>query len=150
MRRFTPLFLMLFSGCLALSGRCLYETRTVSVKENASDVTIDMVESEQRDYQPDKDMSWEIRGPTLKGDVTEITLRDATNRVVYTFPIQSAAIETLSNGFVRQSEGSDINGFFDLLSSRKATVVIVTGTHGTITIPLQNVTSSDWNRPYCS
>jgi hypothetical protein len=138
------------SGCSILNGRCLYETRNVSAQGVIGPVTVFLVEHEQRDYQPDKDFQWQILGPTVKGDVSEMTLRDATGKVVYTFPLDPATTQQLSGGFVRLSEGAQINGFFDLLSSRHASVVIVTRSNGTITIPMQNVTSSDWTRPYCS
>jgi hypothetical protein len=141
---------VILSGCGILSGRCLYELRNVNADGGTDVASVHLMESEQRDYQPDKNFSWQILGPALKGDVTEMTLRDATGKVVYTFPLDPANTTQLSGGFVRLSEGAQINGFYDLLASRQATVVIVTQSHGTITVPLQNVMPTDWIRPYCS
>ena len=150
---------LVFSGCSLLSGRCLYETRYVSaegqVLENNLEIAYaQLVHHEQRDYQPDKDFTWQIRGAELKGHVTRITLRDnaAPSTVVYEFPIHANPSMPLASGFVRQSEGANINGFFDLLSSRRAIIVITTDLpqRPTVTIALTNVTGDDWTRPYCS
>jgi hypothetical protein len=147
---------ILVSNCSILSGRCLYERRNVIadgtvVENNVEIAAAHFVESEQRDYQPDKDMNWQITGESLKGHVQSITLKEgATTR--YDFPVEIESRPALSVGFVRQSEGANLNGFFDLFSSRKATIVITTNlaARPVVTIPLQNVQSDDWNRPYCS
>ena len=145
-----------FSSCSLLSGRCLYELRNVIadgtvLENNVETASAHLVESEQRDYQPDKNMSWQITGDALKGHVTRISLRDG-NTLRYDFPISTGSQPVLSSGFVRQSEGANINGFFDLLSSRNATIVISTDlpVRPTVTIPLLSVQSDDWSRPYCS
>ncbi len=147
---------ILFSNCSVLSGRCLYELRNViadgSVLENNIEIAAaHFVESEQRDYQPDKNMSWQITGESLKGHVQTIVLKDGS-ATRYEFPVEIESRPALSVGFVRQSEGANLNGFFDLLSSRTATIVITTDlpSRPVVTIPLQNVQSDDWNRPYCS
>lgn len=147
---------MAASSCMLLSGRCLYELRNVVaegtlLENNLTIAAAHMVESEQRDYQPDKDFSWQISGEGLKGHVTRITLQEGAS-VRYEFPINDSFRPDLSNGFVRQSEGANLNGFWDLLSDRKGTVVISTDlpSRSTVTLPLLNIQSSDWNRPYCS
>lgn len=140
----------LLAGCGILSGKCLYEQRNVNADGGVALAAVHLQESEQRDYQPDKNFSWQILGPDIKGDVIEMTLRDATGKVVYTFPLDPANTTQLSGGFVRLSEGAQINGFYDLLASGKATVVIATQSHGTITVPMQKVMPTDWIRPYCS
>ena len=144
------------SNCMLLSGRCLYELRNVvadgSVLENGVTLaSAHLVESEQRDYQPDKDFSWQIMGESLKGHVTRMTLQEGTE-IRYEFPMVDSSRPDLSSGFVRQSEGANINGFWDLLTDRKGTVVISTDlpSRSTVTIPLLNIQSSDWTRPYCS
>jgi hypothetical protein len=161
MKSFRPYFLLapaalFFTNCMLLSGRCVYELRNVnaqgSVIENGITIaTAQIVASEQRDYQPDKDMSWQIIGATLKGHVQRITLQEGST-VRYEFPVEDASRPALSTGFVRQSEGANLNGFWDLLSDRKGTVVITTDIQSrpSVSIPLQNIESSDWNRPYCS
>lgn len=145
----------LLGSCSILSGRCLYELRSViaegSVRLSGTDsVHVQLIEDEQRDYQPDKNFSWQILGPSLKGDVIAIDLKDETGKVVYTFPLDAATTSQISGGFVRLSEGAKINGFYDLLSTKRATVVMTTKSHGTLTIPLDSVRPTDWNRPYCS
>ena len=147
---------LLFNNCMLLSGRCVYELRNVNaegtlVENNVIVAAASVMESEQRDYQPDKDMNWQITGSVLKGHVRKITLQEGST-VRYEFPIDDAARPSLSSGFVRQSEGANLNGFFDLLTDRKGTVVITTDipSRSTVTIPLLNIQSSDWNRPYCS
>ena len=152
-----PFFL---NSCMLLSGRCLYETRNVIADGTAPNGTTSIIAQaklilgEQRDYQPDKVFSWQITGPDLKGHVTKIALRDnaapGTDR--YVFEIVDAARPDLSSGAVTQNAGANLNGLFDLLSSKRAIVVITTDIPGqtTVTIPLLNATKDDWSRPYCS
>ena len=151
-----PLF---FSNCSLLSGRCLYETRYSAAVGQVLETNLEIAFAElniheQRDYQPDKDFTWHIRGTELKGHVTRITLRDsaAPSNVFYEFPIHADPKMPLSSGFVRQTEGANLNGFFDLLSSRRAIIVITTdlAQRPTVTIALSSVTGDDWSRPYCS
>ena len=150
---------LVISNCSLLSGRCLYETRYAAavgqvLESNLEIAFAELNIHEQRDYQPDKDFTWHIRGAELKGHVTRITLRDnaAPSTVVYEFPIHANPSMPVASGFVRQSEGANINGFFDLLSSRRAIIVITTDLpqRPTVTIALTNVTGDDWTRPYCS
>ena len=109
---------------------------------------------EQRDYQPDKNFTWQMRGPELKGHATRITLRDsaAPTTVVFEFPIHADPRMPLASGSVRQTEGANISGFFDLLSSGRAIVVITTDLpqRPTVTIALSSLMREDWTRPYCS
>jgi hypothetical protein len=139
---------VVLSNCMLFNGRCLFESRNVIADGTADVAAAHIVESEQRDYQPDKDMSWQITGESLQGHVQKITLQEGST-VRFDFPIQNAS---LTSGFVRQSEGANLNGFFDLLAGKKATVVITTDipARPTVTIPLLSVQSSDWFRPYCS
>jgi hypothetical protein len=140
---------------MALSGRCLYEIRGVNaggaVAISPTDsATAFIVLSEQRDYQPDKDMSWQIRGNSIKGQVSSITLVDQNGATKFTMPVDATANPALSGGFVRQSEGANLNGLFDVLTTRLAKVVITLNNGTSVTIPLYNITRNDWNRPYCS
>jgi hypothetical protein len=142
-------------GCSLLSGRCLYELRSATAEgtiqvSGADSAFASVMISEQRDYEPDKDLSWQVRAPSLKGKVTAIKLVDQAGAVRYDLGVDATASPQLSGGFVRQSDGASINGFFDLLSSYKAKVVITLDTGSSITIPLNIVRKYDWNRPYCS
>jgi hypothetical protein len=57
----------------------------------------------------------------------------------------------LSSGFVRESEGTDLRGLFDILSSGKAVIRVTTDlSANAVLIPLIRVERSDWSRPYCS
>ena len=150
---------LVFSDCMLLSGRCIYELRNVNaqgrVLENNVEVAhAQLVLGEQRDHEPNKNFSWLIAAPELKGHTTRITLRDnaAPSIVLYEFPIRPEAQTLLASGSVAQSEGANVNGFFDLLSSRRAIVVITTdlAQRATVTIPLVDVARDDWSRPYCS
>jgi len=150
---------VLASGCNILSGRCLYELRNaqafggVSLGGNDS-LTANIVETEQRDYQPDKDMSWQIVAPALKGHVQKIVLLETGTATTpkYEFPVAPETVAALSNGFVTQSAGADINGFYDLLTSGTAVIRVTTDIPGKtqIDLVLKNVQKTDWNRPYCS
>ena len=150
---------LIFSNCMLLSGRCLYENRNVIAEGQRLDnnmviAAAQLILHEQRDYEPDKNFSWQIQGPELKGHATRITLRDnaAPSVVLYEFPIHADPRMVLASGFVRQSEGANVNGFFDLFSSRRAIVVITTDLpqRPTVTVELSTVTRDDWSRPYCS
>jgi hypothetical protein len=152
----TPLLL---SNCMILSGRCLYELRGVGASGSfvfspTDSVSADVIVDEQRDYEPDKNMSWQIDGPSLKGHVTRVTLEDNSTspRTLYDFPLAPTSVPMLSNGFVRQSEGANLNGLFDLLGSKRALIVIRTDqpSRPSVTVPLTTVRKDDWNRPYCS
>jgi hypothetical protein len=150
---------LISSNCMALSGRCLYELRGIvangSVIENGTEIAAaELNLGEQRDYQPDKTLLWSITGPTLKGHVQRLVLRDnaSGSSVLYDFPPSNSGIPVLSSGFVSQSGGATINGIFDLLSSNRGIVVITTDLTAkpTVTIPLTVTRKDDWSRPYCS
>jgi hypothetical protein len=147
------------TGCLLLSGRCIYELRGVVaagqvIQSPADTVSAEVNLGEQRDSDPNKTMSWMIRGSAIKGRVQSITLRDESNPtvVLYDFPVPVTEFPTLSNGAVSQNEGANLNGLFDVLAGSRGIIVITTDIPGRATIQLRlNVTSkSDWNRPYCS
>src|SRR5690349_23181583 len=85
-----PLMLLSASGCLALSGRCIYETRNVIThglvtESGATILDAQLIVGEQRDYEPDKDFHWQITGATLVGHVQSISLVDknAKSTVLY-------------------------------------------------------------------
>ena len=150
---------LMTSGCLLLSGRCIYELRGVVatgqfIQAVGDTVSAEVNIGEQRDSDPNKTMSWIIRGPAIKGRVQSIKLVDETNPTValYTFPVSVSEFPALSNGAVSQNEGANLNGLFDVLAGSRGIIVITTDIPGRATIQFRlNVTSeSDWNRPYCS
>jgi len=144
---------------MLFSGRCLYETRNVMAtgSVNASGgitASAELILAEQRDYQPDKNFSWTIVSAPLKGHAERIVLQDnsAGARILYEFPIATDPRPALSSGFVTQSQGGNINGFFDLLSSDRGLIVITTDLPAlpSLTVPLTPSRKDDWSRPYCS
>jgi hypothetical protein len=150
---------LIASNCMALSGRCLYEARGIvangSVIENGTQIAAaELNLHEQRDYRPDKTLIWSITGPTLKGHVQKIVLRNNTagSSALYDFALSDSGIPALSSGFVSQSGGATINGIFDLLASNRAVVAITTDlpARATVTVPLTVTRKDDWSRPYCS
>ena len=150
---------MLSSSCMLLSGRCLYESRAVnatgSVLTSATDSASAILSlGEQRDYQPDKSFSWQILGPDLKNHVKTIALFESATASTarYDFPLHPATVPWLSTGAVSENEGADLNGMFNLLSTRNAVIRITTdlADKPVVTIPLSRVQKEDWTRPYCS
>jgi hypothetical protein len=145
---------------MLLSGRCIYETRGVATTGqvttgNADSVMADVDLDEQRDADPDKNMSWNIRGTSLFGHVSSIELVDNTAKsvVLYTFPVNTdTRLSRISYGYVQQTAGAKLNGFFDLLSKNRGLILIRTNIPGrsVIEVPLTVTRKSDWNRPYCS
>lgn len=147
------------SGCALLSGRCLFESRAVIVSGGAVTVGSDSLSallsvSEQRDHEPDRNFTWQIHGPELKNHVQRIVLVEAgsVSAVRHEFPLNPATFPPLSTGFVRESEGTNLSGMFDLLASGNAVIRITTDLpdRPVVTIPLTRVQREDWSRPYCS
>ena len=147
------------SSCALLSGRCLYETRGVDVSGSVATSATDsasamLVVGEQRDYEPDRNFSWQILGADLRNHVQTIVLLETATASVprFNFPLHPSTIPPLSSGFVRESEGTDLRGMFDVLSSGKAVIRITTDLpdKASVVIPLTHVQRSDWSRPYCS
>jgi hypothetical protein len=144
---------------MLFSGRCLYESRGVNAAGSVATSTSDsasaiLVEGEQRDYEPDRNMSWQILGADLKNHVQSIALLESATASTprFTFPLHPSTIPPLSSGFVRESEGTDLRGMFDVLSSGKAVIRIATdlSDNSTVVIPLTVIQRNDWSRPYCS
>ena len=121
------------SGCMLLSGRCIYELRGVVtngqlIQSAADTVAAEVSLGEQRDSDPNKTMSWMIRGSAIKGRVQSITLRDEANpsQVLYTFPVPVTTFPALSNGAVSQNEGANLNGLFDVMAGSRGIIIITT------------------------
>jgi hypothetical protein len=105
---------------------------------------------EQRDYQPDKSMVWELRGPSLQGHVTLAALRDAADesKTLYVFPPTGGGI---SSGFVTQNGGANLNGFFEVLAAGRAVIDVRTDIPGRESLRLipTKTFQQDWTRPKC-
>lgn len=150
---------LIMSACMALSGRCIYETRAVTVNGKLARGPGDTVSvllnlGEQRDTDPNKSMNWGIHGPSLKIHVLSVTLRDNTEpaTVLFTFPLTTNGRPAISEGAADQNQGTNLNGLFDRLADGRGFVRIETDLPGeaTIDIPLTVSSKQDWSRPYCS
>ena len=135
----------------------MYEIRGVSVEGRVNDASTEILYayvsiSEQRDYQPDKDMSWRLTSASLKGHVTSMTLRDSNNesQTLYVFPPGNFQNE-ISSGAVRQSDGANLNGIFDALFNNRGVIDVRTDIPGREQVrfvpPI--LSQQDWYRPKC-
>jgi hypothetical protein len=156
-----PLMLLSASGCLALSGRCLFESRNVITRGSvveAGDTTLaaELIVGEQRDFEPDKDFHWQITGIRFVGHVQSISFVDnaAKSTMLFDLPVFTGQQPTflVSSGAVTQSNGANLNGFFDILSKGRGLLLIRTDLPGKalIEVPLPVYQQQDWTRPYCS
>ena len=149
---------LLVSACRLLDfDSCLYELRGVTVEGTLKDSPTDSLYvylsvNEQRDYQPNKSMSWRLASATLKGHVTSVTLRDAAAESpgLYLFPFNGFN-DNISAGTVSQSEGANLNGFFDVLAGGRGVIDVRTESPGKEQVrfipPIRS--QQDWVRPKC-
>ena len=144
---------------MLLSGRCIYESRNVITtgaltESGVSILSAQVIVHEQRDADPDKDISWQITAATLQGHVQSVVLVDnaAKSNILFTFPVPTQNPNVISSGFARQTEGAQLNGLFDLVSSGRGMLLIQTDLPGKslIELPLKVESKEDWSRPYCS
>jgi hypothetical protein len=158
-RKLAPFVALVASNCMALSGKCIYETRSLQasgrVEENGTELAAGKVtQSETRDYNPEKSMYWLVTGASLKGHVTSATFRNSTDptRVLLTlglFPPEQAQI---TEGAVSDKTGTDLGGFWEVLSANTGVIQLDTDipTRPTVTIPLTVTQKQNWIRPNCS
>ena len=144
-------------GCRLLDfDSCMYELRTVTVEGrliDTSEILYAYVSvEEQRDYQPDKFMVWQLTSAALRGHVTSMTLRDAADesKSLCVFPPSNFQNE-ISSGAVRQSDGPSLNGIFDALAGERTVIDVRTDIPGREQVrflpPL--TVHQEWYRPRC-
>ena len=137
-------------------GTCQYEMRSIEAVGQLTDggnvllyAKLDI--SEQRDFLPNKSMSWLIQGVTLKGHVTSAVLRDTNDpsQVLFTFPPASSNQPELSQGFADERLGASLSGFFDLTGAGRAVVELRTDIPGreSISVIPAVVFNNDWRHP---
>jgi hypothetical protein len=157
--RFVPLLALVFSNCTLLSGACLYEVRFIEaagrIDEGGSElVSGALTLSEQRDFDPNKNMYWQLTGPPLKGHVLTAAFKDASNPsvVLLNLPIADADRPSLSEGSADQRAGANLNGLFELISEGRGTFELQTDlpSRPTVTLPIATTSKEDWTRPNCS
>lgn len=147
------------SGCHILDfDSCLYELRGVegagTITEGATEILYGRLNLlEQRDYQDDKSLIWEVRGQPLNGHVISIVFRDKSDpsKVLANLPLSSSTILALSNGVATESSGANLNGFFDVLSADRGVIDVRTDLPGrdSIRVELAKTFMQDWYRPKC-
>lgn len=159
--RFTALAMVgALCGCNLLNpDACKYELRQIEATGQLLDGTnillsVKLDVSEQRDFDPNKSMYWLLQGESLKGHVVSAVLRDMSDpsQVLFSFPPASSNQPELSQGYVEQRTGANLNGFFDLLGAGKVVVEVrsdIAGHESSSVIP-GVVSRQDWNRPNCS
>src|SRR6476620_3637205 len=148
--------LILVGGCRLLDfDSCLYEIRAIEVAGTVTQGGAELLYGrvnvgEQRDYQPDKSMQWELRGASLQGHVTLAALRDAADESKTLFVFSQTGGAT-SSGYVTQSGGANLNGFFDVLAAGRALIDVRTDIPGRESIRLipTKIFQQDWTRPKC-
>ena len=151
-----PLF---FSQCTLLSGKCIYETRSIQGEGRIDDAGTELVSgrvsfSESRDGIVDKFIYWILTGPALKPHVTAAAFRNSSDptHILLDLPLAAADRTPISEGGTDDKTGANLNGFFDLRAAGHALLELQTDLpdRPTIIIPLTPADRQDWIRPNCS
>ncbi|MFL5634820.1 MAG: hypothetical protein ACJ78J_12045 [Gemmatimonadaceae bacterium] len=159
LRNVAPVVALLASNCMLLSGRCIYEIRSLQasgrVEENGVElVTAQITQAERRDSDPEKSTYWLVLGASLKSHVTSATLRNSADpaRVMLTLPVFPSNQAQISEGYVSTNTGAALGGFWDVLGANTGVIQLETdlAAQPTVTIPLIVTQKQNWTRPYCS
>ena len=153
-----PVLSLMTAGCMLLDGRCIYELRSLQaagdVQIGTESVSARVTLSEQRDSDPNKSFYWALLGPTLKTHVLAASFRDASapSTVLLQLPLSTSAQPTIAEGEVSDRNGTNLNGYFDIIAAGRGVIVIETdfSSMPTITIAMVVTQKQDWTRPYCS
>src|SRR2546423_1698644 len=146
------------SGCNALSGKCTYELRSFDGRGSGTIGTTEVAAaqvnlSEQRGSIVRQTFSWLVTG-SLKGHVTSAAFKDGTNpdQVLLDLPVLGVDQMSILEGVADSRQGATIAGFHDILASGHSGIELKTDdpSSPTIIIPITQVNSSGWIRPYCS
>ena len=146
------------SACNALSGKCTYELRSFNGQGTgsigATEVAAAQVNlSEQRGSIVRQTFSWLVTG-SLKGHVRVAALRDASNpnQALLGLPVLGPDRTPILEGVADSREGATLAGFHDVLASGHSEIELETDdpSSPSVIIPLAQVNSSGWVRPYCS
>ena len=152
------LSLLAISGCNLVSGKCTYELRSFDGQGSGTIGTTQVATaqvnlSEQRGSLVRQTFSWLVTG-TLKGHVTSAAFKDATNpdQVLLDLPVLGADRTPILEGVADSREGATVAGFHDILASGHSGIELKTDDPSapTVVIPIAQVNSSGWVRPYCS
>jgi hypothetical protein len=155
---FVILLALTASGCRLLDfDSCLYELRGVeaagTISESGSELLYGRLNLvEQRDYQPEKSLVWQVRGAPLKGHVTSALFRDADQpKALFVLTLSPAPASDIAGGTANQSEGADLNGFYDVLAANRGVIDVRTNLPGrdSIRLAITKTFQEDWYRPKC-
>jgi hypothetical protein len=146
------------SGCRLLDfDSCLYELRGVeaagTISEGGSELLYGRLNLvEQRDYQPEKSLIWQLRGAPLKGHVTSAVFRDVDqSKTLFLLTLSPAPASDIGGGAASQSAGDDLNGFYDVLAADRGVIDVRTDLPGrdSIRLSITKTFQEDWYRPKC-
>ena len=146
------------SGCNLVSGKCTYELRSFDGQGKGTIGTTEVAAaqvnlSEQRGSIVRQTFSWLVTG-SLKGHVTSAAFKDGTNpdQVLLDLPVLGADRMSSLEGVADSREGATIAGFHDILASGHGGIELKTDDPAapTVIIPIGQINSSGWVRPYCS
>ncbi|HKR09586.1 MAG TPA: hypothetical protein VJS39_10380 [Gemmatimonadaceae bacterium] len=154
----TALIALAVSSCNLVGGRCTYELRSFDGQGSGTIGTTAVATaqvnlSEQRGSIVRQTFSWLVTG-SLKGHVTSASFKDGTNpdQVLLDLPVLGADRMSILEGVADSREGATIAGFHDILASGNSGIELKTDDpfSSTVIIPIKQVNSSGWVRPYCS
>ena len=159
--RLLPLALIALPGC-AYFDSCNYEIRSVQASGQANSngfqlAAAQIVLSEQRGSDPDRSLYWIITGVNMKGHVVSAAFKDSSDpsSVLLSLPLSTTAQASVSEGTKSDKTGTNLSGFFDLVSAGRGILEIQTDFYAidgnnVITVPVTVTQKQDWTRPNCS
>lgn len=151
-------FSLSVSACRLLDfDSCLYELRGVEAAGTISEAGSELLYGrlnllEQRDYQPEKSLIWQVRGAPLRGHVTSAVFRDVDqSKTLFVLTLTSAPASDIAGGSASQSDGADLNGFYEVLAANRGVIDVRTDLPGRDSIRLSTTKTfqEDWYRPKC-
>jgi len=155
---FSVLLALSASGCRLLDfDSCLYELRGVEAAGTISEAGSELLYGrlnllEQRDYQPERSLIWQVRGAPLRGHVTSAVFRDVDQtRTLFVLTLSPAPASDIAGGAASQSGGADLNGFYEVLAANRGVIDVRTDLSGrdSIRLSITKTFQEDWYRPKC-
>lgn len=146
------------SGCRLLDfNSCLYELRGVeaagTISEGGSELLYGRLNLlEQRDYQPEKSLIWQVRGAPLRGHVTSAVFRDVDqSKTLLVLALSSPPASDIAGGAASQSGGADLSGFYEVLAANRGVIDVRTDlpARDSIRLSITKTFQEDWYRPKC-
>src|SRR5258706_1191570 len=146
------------SGCRLLDfDSCLYELRGVEAAGTISEAGSELLYGrlnllEQRDYQPEKSLIWQVRGAPLRGHVSSAVFRDVDqSKSLFVLTLSSVPASDIAGGAASQSGGADLNGFYEVLAANRGVIDVRTDLPGrdSIRLAITKTFQEDWYRPKC-